>query len=268
MVPGDRHYGLAFFCGPDLTQSPRLVTGALQDLGAVWPDQTVKWQGMLVDSDRYSRLARLAETSLDETGREIQAGKYSDLLAFVGNGGADPVTLSIQLMVPAGTRHSRVQYIQSLRDRDSLTLATTAARVLWHRFTPAYGLAVVRASAADVASELTGVIVNRPGDRRTPEEEDRLFALQDLRPRLGEVARVPAWDTFLGRSMVEKLGGADRIRSEAPVAHIADLPGGALHLRLSETIEPWGTPDWVRLNQTLAKFLAPVLPAELREPIE
>ena len=264
MVPEDRHYGLALFCAPDLRQSPRLVTGALQDLSAIWPDRAAEWQGMLSGTDRYTRLARVAETPLDEMAQELHAGKYSDVLAFVSDGRGDRVTLSVQLAAPERTGHTRIQYVQSLQDENSVALATTAARVLWHRFTPVYGLAVVRASAATVSSELTGLIVNRPGEQLTPAEEDRLFILQDLRPQLGDVARVPAWDTFLGRRMVERLGGADRVRRDAPVAHVDAFPGGALHLRLSKTAERWGTPEWVRQNKALAEFLAPVLPKELR----
>lgn len=263
MTPARDHYGLALYSPLDLRKEPRLVTGAFQDLETVWPDKSVKWQGELAGSDRFTRLQRVSQTTLDQVVVGIKDGAYSSLLAFVGGRSGDRVTLTVELQDPEETAYGSIEYIQSLPDDDSLALATAAARVLWRRFSPAHGFGVVRASWTKVASELTGFIVNPPGGEVHGKEQDRLFVLQQLRHRFGEVARVPAWDTFLGGALVNRLGGADRIRHEAPVAVVADLPGGGLHLRLTETPEPWGSRDWLQQNRSLAKFLAPVLPEEL-----
>ncbi len=93
-----------------------------------------------------------------------------------------------------------------------------------------------------------------------PEDtNDRVEQLARVRSLVGSRLRGTYWGTFLGREMVDELGGADRVRREAPVHLVEPFGNGALYLQLTPEPEPITTPAMQTGLLALEQFLQPVL---------
>lgn len=93
-----------------------------------------------------------------------------------------------------------------------------------------------------------------------PEDtNDRVEQLARVRSLVGSRLRGTYWGTFLGREMVEELGGAKRVMSEAPVHLVEPFGDGALYLQLTPEPEPITTPAMQTGLLALEQFLQPVL---------
>jgi hypothetical protein len=93
-----------------------------------------------------------------------------------------------------------------------------------------------------------------------PEDtNDRVEQLAEIRSLVGPHLRGTYWGTFLGREMVDELGGAERITREAPVHLIEPFGDGALYLQLTPEPEPITTPAMQTGLLALEQFLQPVL---------
>jgi hypothetical protein len=93
-------------------------------------------------------------------------------------------------------------------------------------------------------------------------EEDtneRVRAVAEVRSQVGPRLRGTYWGTFLGRDMVDELGGAERITREAPVHLVEPFGDGALYLQLTPEPEPITTPAMQTGLLALEQFLQPVL---------
>jgi len=113
---------------------------------------------------------------------------------------------------------------------------------------------------------------SRPDGTRDPDvarawlmwkhEEDtneRVRAVADVRAQVGPRLRGTYWGTFLGREMVDELGGAVRVRREAPVHLVESFGDGALYLQLTPEPAPITTPAMQTGLLALEQFLLPVL---------
>jgi|JI8StandDraft_2_1071088.scaffolds.fasta_scaffold28660_2 hypothetical protein len=93
-----------------------------------------------------------------------------------------------------------------------------------------------------------------------PEDtNDRVEQLVEVRSLVGPRLRGTYWGTFIGREMVDELGGADRVRREAPVHLVEPFGDGALCLQLTPVPEPITTPAMQSGLLALEQFLQPVL---------
>lgn len=93
-----------------------------------------------------------------------------------------------------------------------------------------------------------------------PEDtNDRIEQLALVRSQVGPRLRGTYWGTFLGRELVDELGGESRIAREAPVAVVESLDGGGMYLQLTPSPEPITTPVMQRGLVALERFLEPVL---------
>lgn len=93
-----------------------------------------------------------------------------------------------------------------------------------------------------------------------PEDtNDRVEQLAEVRSLVGGRLRGTYWGTFLGREMVDELGGAERITREAPVHLVEPFGDGALYLQLTPSPEPITTPAMQAGLLALEQFLQPVL---------
>jgi hypothetical protein len=93
-----------------------------------------------------------------------------------------------------------------------------------------------------------------------PEDtNDRVEQLARVRSLVGSRLRGTYWGTFLGRDMVDELGGAERITREAPVHLVEPFGDGALYLQLTPEPEPITTPAMQTGLLALEQFLLPVL---------
>jgi hypothetical protein len=93
-----------------------------------------------------------------------------------------------------------------------------------------------------------------------PEDtNDRVRELAQVRSLVGPRLRGTYWGTFLGREMVDELGGAERVRREAPVHLVESFGDGALYLQLTPEPEPITTPAMQTGLLALEQFLLPVL---------
>lgn len=93
-----------------------------------------------------------------------------------------------------------------------------------------------------------------------PEDtNDRVDQLAQVRTLVGRRLRGTYWGTYLGREMIEELGGAERIMREAPVHLVEPFGDGALYLQLTPSPEPITTPAMQSGLLALEQFLQPVL---------
>ncbi|WP_396213868.1 type VI immunity family protein [Gemmatimonas sp.] len=106
------------------------------------------------------------------------------------------------------------------------------------------------------AQDVGGSVIryNHPEDTN-----DRVEQLAEIRSLVGPRLRGTYWGTFLGREMVDELGGAERITREAPVHLVESFGDGALYLQLTPVPEPITTPAMQTGLIALEQFLQPVL---------
>lgn len=106
------------------------------------------------------------------------------------------------------------------------------------------------------APDVGGSVIryNHPEDTN-----DRVDQLAQVRSLVGPRLRGTYWGTFLGRDMVDELGGAERIRGEAPVHLVEPFGDGALYLQLTPEPEPITTSAMQAGLLALEQFLQPVL---------
>jgi hypothetical protein len=95
--------------------------------------------------------------------------------------------------------------------------------------------------------------------KHSEDTNDRVSQLAQVRSLVGPRLRGTYWGTFLGREMVEELGGAERIMREAPVHSVESFGDSALYLQLTREPEPITTPAMQTGLIALEQFLQPVL---------
>lgn len=78
------------------------------------------------------------------------------------------------------------------------------------------------------------------------------------REHIGDEASGAYWGMMLGRSMVERLGGLERIEREAPVASTQRLEHGAIMLRATEKPVPLTDPDLQSRLPALEQYIEPI----------
>jgi hypothetical protein len=124
---------------------------------------------------------------------------------------------------------------------------------------PSYGISVFGDDWKDVNAELTTIPYTMWGVTTDRVNEERLLRLQRLRPRLGEYARDAGWGNFLGGRLVERLGGLNHLRTDAPAYVVKELLGDGAYLRLTRDVAVLHTEGYLALTARLSAFMAPVL---------
>jgi hypothetical protein len=102
----------------------------------------------------------------------------------------------------------------------------------------------------------------RPGIPMIPETIehtiDRLTLVDPHRDLLGEKIMGAHWGVFLGATLVEQLGGRERITREAPVHRVRVLDHGAVLLQLTPTPAPLFAPDMLAALPAFEAYLEPI----------
>ena len=93
-----------------------------------------------------------------------------------------------------------------------------------------------------------------------PEDtNDRIRQLGQVRSLVGPRLRGTYWGTFVGREMVEELGGMQRVMREAPVHRVEAVGHSGLYLQLTRSPEPITAPAMKKGLLDLEHYLQPVL---------
>jgi hypothetical protein len=102
----------------------------------------------------------------------------------------------------------------------------------------------------------------RPGNPMIPETiehtVDRFTLIHPHRDLLGEKIMGAHWGVFLGATLVEQLGGRERITREAPVHRVRVLDHGAVLLQLTPTPAPLFAPDMLAALPAFEAYLEPI----------
>jgi hypothetical protein len=102
----------------------------------------------------------------------------------------------------------------------------------------------------------------RPSNPMIPETiehtVDRLDLVYPHRHQLGSKIVGAHWGVFLGATLVEQLGGRDRITREAPVHRVRVLDHGAVLLQLTPTPAPLFAPDMLAALPAFEAYLEPI----------
>jgi hypothetical protein len=102
----------------------------------------------------------------------------------------------------------------------------------------------------------------RPGNPMIPETiehtVDRFTLIHPHRDLLGEKIMGAHWGVFLGATLVEQLGGRERITREAPVHRVRVLENGAVLLQLTPTPAPLFAPDMLAALPAFEAYLEPI----------
>lgn len=258
------HYGAIHYFNRDPREHPDLVVGVLKAVEDFAGPGRRGFQGMFAGTDKWSRKKAITARSLDQLAIDVRGGVYD---AIVGTFGDETVGAVVSINCTPDSENWKNAYdlklTTVLRNEAMLSQAEAVALRLWELCDSAHGISVLGSRLHEVSAELSAIPVNIWGEPEDPVEQERLFRLQELRPVFGEFARGAAWGNYLGSSLVERLGGLERLKREAPVSRVAELPGGGAYLRLSDRPLLLKTPEYERATEQLMRFLEPVLPPEL-----
>lgn len=86
----------------------------------------------------------------------------------------------------------------------------------------------------------------------------RRMLLDPFEQRLGEFLPGAFWGVMLGREMVERLGGIERIDREAPVLHTRHLANGGMYLQATRRPVPLTDPALQAALPNLEEYLEPI----------
>ena len=111
----------------------------------------------------------------------------------------------------------------------------------------------------DEARGLAGVLFYAKPSPEERERVERLDHVQINRGVLGsERIRGAYWGTFLGAHFVDRLGGLDRMRANAPVERVEVLSSGTAYLQLTDEVWDYDRRNFAKKLASLERYLEPI----------
>lgn len=216
-------------------------------------------------TDRYSRWTKLNRASVDRLGRALLG---QQLTAVHFDTTADPDSpLNCAFDVRLQAEHGGVQSGKALSTAKlvvplsltSVELVARACDALWEELRSPYGFVYVGTSANDVFTELTAVparVLGEPLSASAERRNEWLGFWQRHEDALGFTVRTAYWGNLLGSTIVDHLGGAERVLAEAPAAVSRRLRDGGVYLQSCSEMTRDVECEAARLR--LAEYLRPV----------
>lgn len=258
-------FGFVHYFAGDVRERPDLALGALRSLSCTDNAKRFVVQGMFAGTDRWSRKTRVSDKTLHQLEVDLRGGVYSSVLALCGDRGLETETLTIssEPESPNARYPHSATYTRRADRAEQVRAGEQVALRLWNLLAPGCGAMYVADEPHVLSAELTAIPHNLWGAETNPEDEQRLFLIQDIRHRFGEFARDVAWGNFIGAHLVAALGGLDRIKTQAPAGAILALPHGGALLKLHESPLLLRSEAYDRAARSMRRYMRPILPPEL-----
>jgi hypothetical protein len=268
--------GLALYHATDLAEQPELVHELLEAANVAMGGQALSYvSGQFAGSDRFSRQQKvdakvLTQLKTDLRGRIFRSLQFDALSKAEQKRRSGYTSLHIDLH-PArspsvsSTEVARFPYrVYMLMAREqSVTpeqIRSGLGRFLLALPAP-YAFVTPGYDYRDVLMELVSTPVFPWGRELSAIEKRRharLCRCQTERARLGELACGPYWGNLLGKKMIDDLGGSERVKREAPVAVVEDLPNDSLYLQLTPDLPNLADHGYQHALAQLEAFLRPI----------
>ena len=223
------------------------------------------WEGLRAGSDTFlkGRAIDSSASRIDELLRErrLSSISFHEFSPQETSSRPQGTTLVVSLD-PAGTDETPavapyIAYMlvreDHLRSQDALVAAWTA---VWQLLDGVYGFIYVGVDHTDALMEAaTAPIV--PWDEELSEHMEqrvaRLERAQAARLRIGEVVPGAYWGNFFNRSVVDRLGGPEALRSELGLARVDALDRGDVYCQVTKRLAEKAPGLMARFNEYLAR---------------
>lgn len=256
------YFGVAFYHRRELSSTPATVVGLARIMEG-WANVPLSFQGMLKGRDRFTPLKRLSPRAQEKLLADLSEGVYSDFVAYLGPRDAPSGSIAFDLTprttVPEPAYPGTLYLTLLLATPHQAASASALAEEIWNLLEPACGIAVWGPTFTDVYSELSVTPISDWRAPPNPRKEARLLGLQRSRHLIGEYLRGAAWGTYLGKHLVDKLGGIEAIAKAAPVTAVRALTAGGAYLQLAAAPLSIGSADYEAASSLLEQYLSPVL---------
>jgi hypothetical protein len=253
------HFGAAVYYDRDFRQSPETAVAVVELLSKLGSG-TISVRGMLSDSDKWVRATSLSEKSKRTLIAEIRDGMFSDLVAEGRSANSTTASISIQLF--DGNPHQEGRLTYSNQSQSDYRLVEEVSVALWKALEARYGFSIFGRSEKAVLQELSATPIVHWQERVPADTEQRLLRIQRHKRSFGTDARGAAWGTFLGPELVERLGGEECVKQEAPVQLVEKVADG-LYLRLLDHPLLIESPEYEGPAARLERYLSAVMPHDL-----
>jgi hypothetical protein len=251
-------FGCSFFHRPATSRNVALILELLSCFAEKFRSEKCQFQGYLSDDDRFTRLRRISGKALQELASDLEAGKYTIILAHAGGRESEAASLTIDVNAGDGSCDLATIDFTAALERGSVDDGVSFAYRIWCSCRPAYGFSIWGNSPQSLMSELKGIPISSIYAPLDATEEARLFRIQAIRRSLGCWARGDAWGTYLGPAMVDLLRQNGRDPQTAPVAVRSALPEG-YYLQVSEDPLLVGADVSMEAAKRLEEFLRPLI---------
>ncbi len=99
----------------------------------------------------------------------------------------------------------------------------------------------------------------KPGqtEEEMPEEKE-LMCFQKNEEKVNTFVFKAYWGNFLNKNHMQKLGGLNRVKKEAPVFLVKEISGGRIYLQLTESYKDFGRKDYETKLEILNDYFEPI----------
>lgn len=271
MSANDLLIGAVVYHALDLAEQPTTLESLLSAAGRLLGRRRLAFFHGMLAADRFTRTKRADQASLAQLLTDIRGRVFRDLeFHEVRKPGDDSLRLHLALRPAQSARAGsdetvrfpfRVYLVMPRRLVGTAEELISGVAELQEVLQSPYAFIHAASLPRSVLMELTGIPVSSVARAPTPRDvarEERLYRCQRARAVLGDVACGAFWGNLLGEEIVRRLGGKERVRTEAPVARVHDLPGGRLALQLTDEILDEDAPEVLAALQDLERYLSPV----------